>query len=132
MINDYLKKNKAIISIDAATNRDLKKFARIDEAGNKECFKDTDEDIYLIFGAESTGIAYDILKDNLDDCYRIPTTDKIRSLNLSNCAAIMLFLASEQLNVNGEVIGHEPDTFKGEDFIDNVDINTLDYKHKEH
>ena len=95
-------------------------------------FKDTDEDIYLIFGAESTGIAYDILKDNLNDCYRIPTTDKIRSLNLSNCAAIMLFLASEQLNVNGEVIGHEPDTFKGEDFIDNVDINTLDYKHKEH
>ena len=95
-------------------------------------FKETDEDIYLIFGAESTGIAYDILKDNLDDCYRIPTTDKIRSLNLSNCAAIMLFLASEQLNVNGEVIGHEPDTFKGEDFIDNIDVNILDYKHKEH
>ena len=52
-------------------------------------FRKTDKDIYLIFGAESTGIAYDILKDNLDDCYRIPTTDKIRSLNLSNCAAIM-------------------------------------------
>ena len=33
--------------------------------------KDTpnDENIYLIFGAESTGIAYDILKEYLDDCY---------------------------------------------------------------
>ena len=43
MINDYLKRNQAIISIDEMSNRDLKKFARIDDAGNKECFKDTDE-----------------------------------------------------------------------------------------
>ena len=98
-------------------------------------FKDTDEDIYLIFGAESTGIAYDILKEYLDDCYRIPTTDKVRSLNLSNCAAIMLFLASEQLN-DGIVWKHEPDktddmSFKGENFIDEVDVSSLDRHHKE-
>lgn len=91
-----------------------------------------DESVYLVFGAESTGIAYDILKDNLQDCYRIPTTDKIRSLNLSNCAAIMLFLASEQLNSKDVVITHEPDTLKGTDFIDNVDVSKLDYKHKEY
>jgi len=94
-------------------------------------FKEYDEDIYLFFGAESTGIAYDILKDNLDDCYRIPTTDKIRSLNLSNCAAIMLFLASEQINPHDIVIDHEPDTFKGEFFIDNIDVRTLDDVHRE-
>lgn len=94
-------------------------------------FKETDEDIYLIFGAESTGIAYDILKDNLDDCYRIPTTDKIRSLNLSNCAAIMLFLASEQVNDSSIVSLEEPDTMKGHNFIDNIKINELDSKHKE-
>ena len=100
-------------------------------------FKETDEDIYLIFGAESTGIAYDILKDNLDDCYRIPTTDKIRSLNLSNCAAIMLFLASEQLNGDDVIFKNEPNasldlTFKGDDFIENVDVSKLDYKHREY
>ena len=94
-------------------------------------FRKTDKDIYLIFGAESTGIAYDILKDNLDDCYRIPTTDKIRSLNLSNCAAIMLFLASEQVNDSNTVFMDEPDSMKGKDFIEKVDINMLDYKHKE-
>ena len=43
MINDYLQRNNAIISIDETSNRDLKKFARIDDSGNKECFKDTDE-----------------------------------------------------------------------------------------
>ena len=99
-------------------------------------FKETDEDIYLVFGAESTGIAYDILKDNLNDCYRIPTTDKIRSLNLSNCAAIMLFLASEQLNDETVIFKNEPNVsndleFKGENFIENVDVSTLDYRHRE-
>lgn len=95
-------------------------------------FKESDDqDVYLIFGAESTGIAYDILKDNLDDCYRIPTTDKVRSLNLSNCAAIMLFLASEQLNDSSIVYKEEPDTMKGHDFIDDVDVCSLDEKHRE-
>ena len=93
-------------------------------------FNESNEDIYLIFGAESTGIAYDILKEYLDSCYRIPTTDKIRSLNLSNCAAIMLFLASSQLN-DPALIGHEPDSMKGENFIDEVDVSTLDRHHRE-
>ena len=90
-----------------------------------------DENIYLVFGSESSGIAYDILKDNLDDCYRIPTTDKVRSLNLSNCAAIMMFLASESLNKD-IVIDHEPDNMKGENFIDDINISELDSKHREY
>lgn len=80
---------------------------------------DTTKKIYIMFGRESTGIPYDILHDNLDKCYRIPTTDKIRSLNLSNCAAIMLFLASSRLAEDEELITHEPECFKGENFIDN-------------
>ncbi|MBQ2471441.1 MAG: tRNA (cytidine(34)-2'-O)-methyltransferase [Acholeplasmatales bacterium] len=91
-----------------------------------------DSDIYLVFGAESTGIAYDILKDNLKDCYRIPTTDKIRSLNLSNCAAIMLFLASEAINDESIVVTHEPDSMKGENFIDDLDLKELDIVHREY
>ena len=91
-----------------------------------------DSDIYLVFGAESTGIAYDNLKDNLKDCYRIPTTDKIRSLNLSNCAAIMLFLASEAINDESIVVTHEPDTMKGENFIDDLDLKELDIVHREY
>lgn len=89
-----------------------------------------DKNVYLIFGSESAGIAYDILKDNLEDCYRIPTTDLVRSLNLSNCAAIMMFLASEQLNKD-IVIDHEPDNFKGENFIDNVNLEELDSIYKD-
>ena len=91
-----------------------------------------DKNVYLVFGAESTGIAYDILKDNLDRCFRIPTTDKIRSLNLSNCAAILLYLASEALNPADVVFKDEPESMKGKSFIENVDVNSLDYKHREY
>ena len=44
MINEYLQKNDAILSIDSTSNKDLKKFARIDDSGNKECFKETNEE----------------------------------------------------------------------------------------
>ncbi len=94
-------------------------------------FKAIDEDIYLILGAESTGIAYDILKENLVDCYRIPTTNKIRSLNLSNCAAIMLFLASSQIE-DEEIFNEEPDNFKGKNFIDDLDIDNTNDFYKEY
>lgn len=78
-----------------------------------------DKPIYLMFGRESTGIPYEILHDNLDHCFRIPTTDKIRSLNLSNCAAIMLYTVTAALDNDSELVKHEPDCFKGEYFIDN-------------
>ncbi len=101
--------------------------------GNKEP-KDikiiNDKNIYLFFGAESTGIAYDILKRYYDKLYRIPTTDKIRSLNLSNTVAIALYQVSSLLN-DDEIYKLEPDTLKGADFIKNIDVNDLDYKHRE-
>lgn len=79
-----------------------------------------DEDIYIIFGRESTGIPYDILKEHMENCFRIPTTDKVRSLNLSNCVAILLYLATSQIQ-DPEILTHEPDSLKGEFFIDNYD-----------
>ncbi len=91
-----------------------------------------DKNVYLVFGAENEGIAYDILKENIDRCFRIPTTDKVRSLNLSNCAAIMLYLASEALNDKDVVFKDEPESLKGSHFIEDVNLDTLDYKHKEY
>lgn len=80
-----------------------------------------DKPIYLMFGRESTGIPYEILHNHLDRCYRIPTTDKIRSLNLSNCVAIMLFTVTSNLDNDPSLIKHEPNSFKGEFFIDNYE-----------
>ena len=56
------------------------------------------KNIYLIFGKESTGIPKEILHNNLDKCYRIPTSDNIRALNLSNCVALVTYEALRQQN----------------------------------
>ena len=53
---------------------------------------------YLIFGKETAGIPEDILKRNLDFCVRIPMKDSLRSLNLSNAAAIGVYEALRQTN----------------------------------
>ena len=77
-------------------------------------YHDTSENIYLVFGRESTGIPKEILKDHLDTCLRIPMTDKVRALNLSNCVAIMVY---EVLRQQGypDLLFCEP--FKGKDYL---------------
>ena len=51
---------------------------------------------YLMFGKESAGIPEEILVENEDHCVRIPMWGDIRSLNLSNSAAIVLYEALRQ------------------------------------
>lgn len=77
-------------------------------------YSDSSKNIYLIFGKESTGIPKEILKEHLDNCMRIPMNENIRSLNLSNCAAIMLYEVLRQQDYN-ELLRTEP--FKGEDYL---------------
>lgn len=61
-------------------------------------YSDTKENIYFFFGKESTGIPPKLLKPHLDHCLRIPMTDKVRALNLSNSVAIVLYEALRQQN----------------------------------
>lgn len=55
-------------------------------------------DDYIMFGKESAGIPEEILVENEETCIRIPMLEKIRSLNLSNSAAIVLYEALRQNN----------------------------------
>ncbi len=73
------------------------------------------EDIYFIFGKESTGIPKDILKPYIDRCLRLPMTDKVRSLNLANTVAIVLYEALRQQNYPG-LLFDEP--HKSKNFIE--------------
>lgn len=74
-----------------------------------------DKDIYLVFGKESTGIPKEILKENLDRCMRIPMVKEARSLNLSNCAAICVYIVSERLGFEGL---SKDEWLKGPDFLE--------------
>ena len=78
-------------------------------------YSNIEEEIYLVFGKESTGIPKEILKDDLDHCMRIPINANIRSLNLSNCVAIMLFEVLRQQDYR-DLLRTEP--FKGENYLE--------------
>ena len=77
-------------------------------------YHENDEDIYLIFGKESTGIPREILRDYLDDTYRLPMVKEARSLNLSNCAAIGAYELLRQPGFKGL---SDREVIKGEDWI---------------
>lgn len=71
-------------------------------------------DYFFMFGRESTGIPYDLLASKLEYCLRIPMKPNARSLNLSNCVALVCYEAVRQqdfFNLATE------ETFKGSDFL---------------
>ncbi len=53
-------------------------------------------DDYIMFGKESAGIPEEILAANPECCIRIPMLDEIRSLNLANSVAVVLYEALRQ------------------------------------
>ncbi len=79
-------------------------------------FKDQTKDIYLMFGRESTGIPHDILREHLDKLARLPMVPEARSLNLSNCVAIVAY---EVLRQQGFPNLATSEAIKGEDFLIN-------------
>lgn len=78
-------------------------------------YSNKNENIYLIFGKESTGIPKEILKNHLDHCMRIPMNANIRALNLSNSVAIMVYEVLRQQNYR-DLLRNEP--FKGENYLE--------------
>ena len=103
--NDFLSKNNG--KFYYFTRYGTKPYSDID-------FSSSEENIYLIFGKESTGIPKEILHNNLDNCYRIPTSDNVRALNLSNCACLVTYEALRQQNFPNLLFS---DPFKGEDYL---------------
>ena len=58
----------------------------------------------------------EILKNQLDKCLRLPMTDKVRSLNLSNTVAILAYEVLRQQGYTG-LFDHEPESLKGKDWL---------------
>ena len=70
-----------------------KKFVYFSSHGTKDyCSIDYKEDLFLVFGKESTGLPANILEQNSDLVYNIPIfSPHIRSLNLANAVAIVVY-----------------------------------------
>ena len=83
--NDFLEKNPGAKIYMATT-----------KAENVYTEVNYEPDCYIMFGKESAGIPEEILVDHKDTCIRIPMVGDIRSLNLGNSVAIVLYEALRQ------------------------------------
>ena len=77
-------------------------------------FSKTIEDVYLMFGRESTGIPHEILREHEDRLMRIPMVPEARSLNLSNCVALVAYEVLRQQNFPNLAT---EEAIKGPDFL---------------
>ncbi|HJA64903.1 tRNA (uridine(34)/cytosine(34)/5-carboxymethylaminomethyluridine(34)-2'-O)-methyltransferase TrmL [Lachnoclostridium sp. An169] len=82
---DFLEKNPGA-KIYMATTKAKKIYTEINY----------EPDCYIMFGKESAGIPEEILVQNEENCVRIPMMEEIRSLNLGNSVAIVLYEALRQ------------------------------------
>lgn len=82
---DFLEKNN-YPKIYMATTKSKQKYSDVSY----------EENAYIMFGKESAGIPEEILLQHKDSSIRIPMATDIRSLNLSNSVAIILYEALRQ------------------------------------
>ncbi|MFB4212049.1 tRNA (uridine(34)/cytosine(34)/5-carboxymethylaminomethyluridine(34)-2'-O)-methyltransferase TrmL [Shouchella sp. JSM 1781072] len=59
-------------------------------------YTNTEAEYFFVFGKETTGLPQKLVEERKERCFRIPQTDVIRSLNLSNTAAIVIYEALRQ------------------------------------
>ena len=61
----------------------------------KTCYSDVDyskmDEVFLLFGKETKGLPEDLLQKYIDKTIRIPMRSTLRSLNLSNSVAIVIY-----------------------------------------
>lgn len=96
--NDFLAKNPQAKG---------KLFMATTKAKRTYCEVSYPDDCYIMFGKESAGIPEEILVDYEETCVRIPMLADIRSLNLSNSAAVILYEALRQQQfAQMELTGH--------------------------
>ena len=98
---DFLEKNNNP-KIYMATTKAVKSYTEVKY----------ESDCYIMFGKESAGIPEEILLSNKENCIRIPMVGDIRSLNLGNSAAIILYEALRQnnfqgMNIEGDLHQHD-------------------------
>lgn len=60
-----------------------------------------EEDYFFVFGRETKGLPLEVIDQNADRCIRLPQSNLVRSLNVSNTAAIIVYEALRQQGYAG-------------------------------
>lgn len=101
---DFLEKNPAI---------HLHLITKFGHRTYSEVAYDDGNDHYFMFGKETTGLPEEFMRSREADCLRIPMNDQhVRSLNLSNTAALVVYEALRQQDFLNLEIAHHYDNDK--------------------
>ena len=100
---DFLKKNPGAVPY-MATTKGRTPYTEVSFPG----------DAFIMFGKESAGIPEELLKGNQERAFRIPMMPDIRSLNLANSVAVVIYEALRQNGFPGLKSEGRPRTFKWE------------------
>lgn len=74
-----------------------------------------DKDYFFMFGKETTGLPEELMQEHKEKCVRVPMNDEhVRSLNLSNTAALIIYEALRQQGFPNLELEHTYDTEKAE------------------
>ncbi len=98
-------------SLDITYYPNLDEFLRVNEGEEmfffstkaKNCYSDVTypKKLFLVFGKETRGLPESLLERNLDRCVRLPMRESLRSLNLSNTAAVAVYEVLRQRGFAG-------------------------------
>lgn len=64
-------------------------------------YSNSEEDYFFVFGRETDGLPDNVLEKNKEKCLRLPMSEVMRSLNLSNTSAIVIYEALRQQSFPG-------------------------------
>lgn len=99
-INEKIERYKTID--DFLLSNNINKGYFVTRYGNnvysEKDYSSINDDYWFMFGKESSGLPLEILNKYQDRCIRIPIDFASRSLNLSNCVAIILSEVARQQN----------------------------------
>lgn len=62
---------------------------------------DVEQDYFFVFGRETKGLPLEVIDANAERCIRLPQSNLVRSLNVSNTAAIIVYEALRQQGYAG-------------------------------
>lgn len=102
-LDDFLKQNE-----------DEKMFFFTTKAPRKYTDVEYPERVFIVFGKETRGLPEELLSANPDKCVRIPMRDGLRSLNLSNSAAIAAYEVLRQRDFDNLLEAGKPVSFDWE------------------
>lgn len=98
------------VHLNWTTYKNLEKFNSQNAVGKKVYFSahgkksyfdyQFSENDFLIFGKETKGLEPELIAENADACYHIPTPGNVRSLNLATAVAIVIYEGYRQVRHN--------------------------------